>query len=473
MLNDLGFDSIAVQFLERLLAITPPSLCNHQHCDLGYRSPALHITNSALFPDVHCSAAQTCTPSSSYSRFASSPDFERLILPLTSIAKMAVTCNYLGPLPELQHEVLSFCDSHTLTVTCLVARGLLEDSRDVLYHTVRINERDAALMVSNASHLVLSIRHLRAVITGHRGSSMTWISLFTILKNSSVISMLDLLPPPTAYFNPTPEEVRAIDALSHVSSIHTFMAELPTVHPESYASWTLSSLALWGARLRRVRVRRYSPHNEMTLRTLCISHAIDSLELHKLIKPSHFPIEIREVRRLAIIIRWKESYENKIRDILNTMAHTRETFTIRWFGDCPQGPTITGITTPLVSLTCLAILMPSDVLSSPQIRPFLQGVSSCAPNLHNVRLFLMADLDISSLQEDLMGNEIWIGIVDTICKLTEIRSVDLWLQEGTKVLSDRRDLTNDLQHMFARFARDGSLNITWDVNWSQLWPFFD
>ncbi|KAH8813755.1 hypothetical protein DL96DRAFT_503834 [Flagelloscypha sp. PMI_526] len=386
---------------------------------------------------------------------------------------MTMTLNSLGPLPELQHEILSFCDSHTLTVTCLLARDLLEDSRDVLYHTVKINDHDAVRMVLNASQFIPRIRHLHAIITGYGGDGVSWITLFTILRKAGAVGVLNIMPPPTTFFRPTPDQIRAIDALSQLSSIHTFMAELPALHPDANSSWTLSSLALWSTRLKGLRIQWFSLQDESVLRTHCISYALDFLELHKLIKPSHFPMEIRKVRRLAIIIEWKESYENRIRDILNTMALTLEAFTVRWYGDCAQGPTLTGITTPLVSLTCLAVLMPSDMLSSPQIGPFLQGASSCAPNLHTIRLFLMSNLNMRSLQETLMGNEVWIGIVDIICKLPGIRSVDLWLQEGTRVLSDRRVLTNDLHNLFAKFSREGCLKIIWDVNWGASWPFFD
>ncbi|KAH8813754.1 hypothetical protein DL96DRAFT_1625309 [Flagelloscypha sp. PMI_526] len=135
---------------------------------------------------------------------------------------MVTMFNSLGLPSELQREVRFFCDLYTLTVTCLLARDLLDNSRHILYRAVKIDDKHAASMVANASQLIPRIKYLHAIITGKGGDSASWVKLFTILKNVNVIGTLNLIPPLSRSFEPTPEIIGALDELSRVSSIHTF-----------------------------------------------------------------------------------------------------------------------------------------------------------------------------------------------------------------------------------------------------------
>ncbi|KAH8813753.1 hypothetical protein DL96DRAFT_1625304 [Flagelloscypha sp. PMI_526] len=252
---------------------------------------------------------------------------------------MVTTVNSLWLPSELQREVFSFCDSHTLAVACLLSRDLLDDSRDILYHTVKISDIGAARMVSNASQLIPRIRHLHAIITGAGGHNASWISLLTILKNANVIGTLNLIPPPILSFRTTPEIVASIDELSQVSSVHTFMAVWPDVEVASQFGWTFSSLALWGGRLKGLHIRDFRRYHERP-EILGIKQdkpVLDALELGQYIHPAPTSFQIHKVRKLAVMLGNHDFHEDKIRDILKHMVQTLELFVFSWFGNYERG----------------------------------------------------------------------------------------------------------------------------------------
>ncbi|KAH8813757.1 hypothetical protein DL96DRAFT_1625315 [Flagelloscypha sp. PMI_526] len=394
-----------------------------------------------------------------------------------SIIKMVATANSLRLPLELQREVFSFCDSHTLTVTCLLARDLLGDSRDILYHTVKIDDHGAAGMVSNASQLIPRIRYLHAIITSDGGDSASWVNLFTILKNANVIGTLNLIPPLNKPLKLTPEITTAIDELSKASSIHTFMAVWPAAEQTSQFGWSLSSLALWGSRLKGLRVPDYLRYEENPS-IVKVQHdkpVLEALELGQFIDPAPTSFRIDKVRKFAVMIGSQEFNESQIRDMLNLMAQTLELFVVSWYGTNEIGPTFPQLNHPLTSLATLAIFFSTQELITAHNLPFLQAISSCAPNLY----FALWD---ASLEEVLIGNETWKGVVGFICKVPSMKRVDIWLYEGSKKEpSNRNLLAEDLHRLFARFTREGRLHITWDgtfsfvtkFNWWDLWPFFD
>ncbi|KAH8813756.1 hypothetical protein DL96DRAFT_1821008 [Flagelloscypha sp. PMI_526] len=324
---------------------------------------------------------------------------------------MVTTFNSLGLPTELQREVLSFCDPPTLAVACLLSRDLLDDSRDILYRAVKIDDKRAASMVANASQLISRIRYLHAIITGKEGDSASWIQLFTILKKAKVIGTLNLLPPLNRSFQPTPEIIGVLDELSGLSSIHTFMAVWPSVHPH----WTFSSLALWGSRLKGLRILHASPYVERPciLKRSLDERVIYALELGQLIDPATASFQMHKVRRLAVVIGGSYFHEDKMQSILEPTVHTLEFIAFYLYGGYERGATFPEFDHPLTSLTTLAIFLTTHILITRHNLPFLQRISSSRSQPNNCQVLVgILSLWNASLEAMLIGNKNWIDVAE-------------------------------------------------------------
>ncbi|KAH8824733.1 hypothetical protein DL96DRAFT_218152 [Flagelloscypha sp. PMI_526] len=287
--------------------------------------------------------------------------------------------------PELQHEVLFSCDSETLVACCQSAQCLLEVSRAVLYHSIRLDDDKATRLVANALKHAHHIRHLHAVTTDDSAYEGSWITLFTALKTAGVLESLNTIPPTTEWSRWSPKMIAALDDLSELTSIRSFKANSPR------GAWTWASLARWGARLKGLRLLdNYIPFSE-DQEIRAINPHLHTLHIEQLCEPSAYPCSIRFVRCLSLLLDrngvWSEKEESIYQANLQTAAEFLDILSISWHWDQGKGPTLRGFNTPLPSLRTLALLYSNKGFMGPS-KSYIQQISSVAPLILHLKIFI-------------------------------------------------------------------------------------
>ncbi|KAH8824747.1 hypothetical protein DL96DRAFT_1818409 [Flagelloscypha sp. PMI_526] len=236
--------------------------------------------------------------------------------------------------PELQREIVTYCNTASQLACCLTSHTLLENSRPTLYHRIQLDDHRVQVFVARALHHIALVRRLHASFGGISGPHIAeteWVILLEGLIQCQALETLDLIPSGYNFTQQSKVIDVTLERLSLLPSLRSVMDMFPSTQerlPEP-ASW--HRLFYWGTRLNGARMRIH--YGELLPLAVKLPNRpiLHTLQIDGKFQPWNSfepPFEFHSLRYLSIVL--DDGFDNLYEEILNAASASLQRVSFAW-----------------------------------------------------------------------------------------------------------------------------------------------